>query len=90
MGVIAKSILRVWELTKIGINHTCIMHTGENDNQNLSSKLIGKHVLHLVRKNPDVKCSIIRAHIHNVHGIQPTYKKCWLDRSSTIDEIFGD
>ncbi|XP_028127280.1 uncharacterized protein LOC114323800 [Camellia sinensis] len=81
----------LFEITKYEGPHTCVSATLTQDHAMLTTKLIEHEVRELVKADPSIKISIMRASIRQkFDDFLPSYNKTWNAKQKAIANIFGD
>ncbi|XP_076888150.1 uncharacterized protein LOC143538476 [Bidens hawaiensis] len=70
--------------------HTCLHSKITQDHPNLDASLIAQEVQHLIKEQPSITITALKAEIVNKLGYTPSYKKVWLGKQKAIEHAFGD
>ena len=81
----------LFKITKCEEPYTYVSATLTQDHAMLNKKLIEHEVRDLVKANPSIKISVLRASIRQkFDGFLPSYNKAWNAKQKAIANIFGD
>ncbi|XP_076955121.1 uncharacterized protein LOC143629847 [Bidens hawaiensis] len=70
--------------------HTCLHSKITQDHPNLDASLIAQEVQHLIKEQPSITITALKAEIVNKLGYTPSCKKVWLGKQKAIEHAFGD
>ncbi|XP_035840400.1 uncharacterized protein LOC110914388 [Helianthus annuus] len=79
-----------FDITKYTGPHTCLHSKITQDHPNLDASLIAQEIQHLIKEQPSISISALRAEVIDKLGYTPSYKKVWLGKQKAIERVFGD
>jgi len=78
----------VWEIRKVEDVHTCATQLITQDHRHLGSKIISQHVRQMVESNLSTPIATIISFIQTSMGYNTTYRKTWLAKQQTIEDVY--
>ncbi|KAL6533785.1 hypothetical protein OROHE_013618 [Orobanche hederae] len=79
-----------FEITTYTGPHTCLHNNISQDHPNLDASLIAHEIRHLIKEQPSISISSLRAEIVDKLGYTPSYKKVWVGKQKAIEHVFGN
>lgn len=80
-----------WKITKVVGPHTCSEHELTTKHRQLSSTLIAKRLMGILKQEPTMKVKTIISTVKEVYdGYQITYGKAWRAKQRAWKMIYGD
>ncbi|XP_076929124.1 uncharacterized protein LOC143593352 [Bidens hawaiensis] len=79
-----------FEITRYIGPHTCLHYKITQDHPNLDATLIAQEIEHLIKEQPSISNTALRAEIIDKLGYTPSYKKVWVGKQKAIEHVFGN
>ncbi|XP_022023776.1 uncharacterized protein LOC110924041 [Helianthus annuus] len=86
----SKQSNRTFEIVKYTGPHTCLHYKITQDHPNLDASLIAQEIQRLIKEQPSISITALRAEIIDKLGYTPSYKKVWVGKQKAIEEVFGN
>ncbi|XP_063940555.1 uncharacterized protein LOC135149272 [Daucus carota subsp. sativus] len=79
-----------FEITKLPVEHNCLLRTIQRDHKQLSSKLIADVIKNQVKESLYLKVRNIQSQITEMYKYHVSYKKAWIGKQKAISDVYGD
>ena len=80
----------MFEITKLGENHTCLYTELAQDNSQLDSNFMSNEIQNLVRADPSVPVAILQEALKKQYGYNVKYRRVWEAKKKALVAVFGD
>ena len=85
-----RKIHGMFEITKLGENHTCLYTEVAQDNSQLDSNFMSIEIQNLVRADPSVPVAVLQEALKKQYGYNVKYRRVWEAKKKALVAVFGD
>ena len=80
----------LFEITQYNSPHSCLHSELSQDHPHIDASFIANEAQHLVKEQPSITVSALKAKIMKILNYTVSYKKVWKGKQKAIEQVFGD